>query len=246
MNSHTRRTIKNAMSEERVFLMEHESKELISEFGIPTTTFDIAQTTDEAISIAEKVRYPVVLKVISPGILHKTDVGGVKLNLKNAQEVENAFKDIMKSAKSKVPDAKIIGIMVYHFSPKGVAEVIIGMTIDPQFGPTIMFGLGGVFVELLKDVSFRLLPITKREAQDMTKEIRAYPILRGYRGIPPADFDAVVNILLRVSDLVNSHGEIAQIDLNPTIVYEKGAIAIDSRIILKSKQGGINHQYKNI
>ncbi|MFX1485744.1 MAG: acetate--CoA ligase family protein [Promethearchaeota archaeon] len=235
MNLQARKIIKTAISEERVFLMEHESKELIREFGIPTTTFDIAQTADEAVGIAEKVKYPVVLKVVSPGIIHKTDVGGVKLNLKNAQEVKDAFKAIMGSVKSKVPDAKIIGIMVYHFSPKGLAEVIIGMTLDPQFGPTIMFGLGGVFVELLKDVSFRLLPITKREAQDMTKEIRAYPILRGYRGIPPADFNAVVNILLGVSDLVGANEEIAQIDLNPTIVYEKGAIAIDSRIILKSK-----------
>lgn len=238
MKRSTNRIIENAQSEGRVFLMEHESKEIVSEFKIPTTTFDIAQNTDEAINIAEKVKYPVVLKIVSPDIIHKTDIGGVKLNLKNAHEVENGFKDIMNKVKSEVPNATILGVMVYHFSPKGVAEVIIGMTSDPQFGPTIMFGLGGIFVELLRDVSFRLLPITKREAQEMAKETKAYPILRGYRGKSPADFNALVDILVRVSDLVDLHEEIAQIDLNPTIVYEKGAIAIDSRIILKSKQGG--------
>ncbi|MFX0096777.1 MAG: acetate--CoA ligase family protein [Candidatus Hodarchaeota archaeon] len=246
MKRRTNRIIENALSEERVFLMEHESKEIISEFKIPTTTFEIAETVDEAVSIAEKVKYPVVLKIVSPNIIHKTDVGGVRLDLRNSHEVENGFKDIVNKAKSKVPNATIVGVMIYHFSPKGVAEVIVGMTTDPQFGPTIMFGLGGVFVELLEDVSFRLLPISKREAQDMVKETRAYPVLRGYRGKPPADLNALLNILVRVSDLVDFHEEIAQIDLNPTIVYEKGAITIDSRIILKSKQGGKSLQHKDI
>jgi len=221
-----------AKKEGRSYLLEPEAKMVCMEYGIPVTRFKVAGTPEEAVKFAEEIGYPVVLKIVSPDIIHKFDVGGVVLNLNSYNEVENAYEHILKNVKRHKPDAKIVGMLVQEMAPEST-EVIVGATKDPQFGPALMFGLGGIFVEVLKDVTFRIAPINESDAREMITEVKAYPILRGYRGQPPADIDAIVNILLNTSKLVMDHQEIKELDLNPIMVYEKGAKTVDARIILE-------------
>lgn len=218
--------------EGRKFLLETEAKNVCTEFGIPVTKFSVAKNAEEAVEFAEKIGYPVVMKIVSPDIIHKFDVGGVVINLKTAKEVESAFKKILENVKKHNPKAKIIGIIVQEMAPSST-EVIVGAIKDPQFGQTLMFGLGGIFVEILKDVTFRIAPITEQEAKEMIIEVKAYPLLQGYRGQPPADVDAIVKILLATSKLIMNYPQIKELDLNPVIVYEKGAKTVDARIILE-------------
>ncbi|MEM3459345.1 MAG: acetate--CoA ligase family protein [Candidatus Bathyarchaeia archaeon] len=218
--------------EGRKNLLENESKTVCLEYGIPVTKFELARNEAEAVKFAEKIGYPVVLKIVSPDILHKSDVGGVIVNLKNAKEVRNAYKQILQNVKTHNAKAKITGILVQEMAPSST-EIIVGAIKDPQFGPSIMFGLGGIFVEVLKDVTFRVAPITEDEAREMITEVKAYPLLKGYRNQPPADIDAIVKILLSTSKLVMEHQEIKELDLNPIMVYEKGAKTVDARIILE-------------
>ncbi|MHA1264967.1 MAG: acetate--CoA ligase family protein [Candidatus Helarchaeota archaeon] len=235
MSETVRKIIDEALSENRTALMEHESKQIITAYGIQTSKEFIVDSADAAVEAANKIGYPVVCKIVSPDILHKTDAGGIKLNLQTDVEVKAAFEEIMKNAKAYKSDAKIIGINVQEMAKEGIAEVIIGLTTDPQFGPALMFGLGGIFVEIYKDVSFRVCPITEYDAREMIEEIKAYPILNGFRGRPFADVDTLVNILLKSSKLAIDFPEIDQMDLNPIIVYEKGkgCAVVDARIILK-------------
>jgi len=221
-----------AKKEGRKSLLEPEAKMVCMEYGIPVTRFKVALTRDEAVKFAEGMGYPVVLKVVSPDIIHKFDVGGVILNVKNAVEVGNAYDQILENVKRHKPNARIIGIVVQEMAPPST-EVIVGATKDPQFGPALMFGLGGIFVEVLKDVTFRIAPIAESDAREMITEVKAYPILKGYRNQPPADIDAIVDILLNTSKLVMDHQEIKELDLNPIMVYEKGAKTVDARIILE-------------
>jgi acetyl-CoA synthetase (ADP-forming) len=172
------------------------------------------------------------MKIVSPDVIHKFDVGGVMVNLKTSKEVEGAFKKILDNVKKHMPKAKILGITVQEMAPEST-EVIVGAIKDPQFGQTLMFGLGGIFVEILKDVTFRIAPVSEQEAQEMITEVKAYPLLQGYRGTPPADTDAIKKILLATSKLVMEHPEIKELDLNPVMVYEKGAKTVDARIILE-------------
>jgi len=216
----------------RTYLLEPEAKAVCMEYGIPVTKFRVAKDTEEVIRFAEETGYPVVVKIVSPDIIHKFDVGGVVLNLKNSEEVKDACNRILMNVKKRKPDAKIVGILVQEMIPPST-EIIIGATKDPQFGPALMFGLGGIFVEVLKDVSFRIAPITRSDAQEMITEVKGYPILKGYRGQPPADINAIVEILLNTSRLVMDHPEIKELDLNPILVYEKGAKTVDARIILE-------------
>jgi len=202
------------------------------EYGIPVTRFKVALTQDEASGFADQIGYPVVLKIVSPDILHKWDLGGVILNLKNTTDVKNAYDKILENAKRHKPDAKIVGVLVQEMAPSST-EVIVGSIKDPQFGPALMFGLGGVFVEVLKDVTFRIAPITETDAREMITEVKGYPILKGYRGQPPADIDAIVEILMNTSRLVIDRMEIKELDLNPIMVYENGAKTVDARIILE-------------
>jgi len=225
--------IKRAYEEGRKHLLEPEAKAICAEYGIPVPRGRVAKTADEAVKIAEEIGYPVVLKIVSPDVLHKSDVGGVLLNVSDADGVREGFKRILDTVRSHVPNARVLGILVEEMAPKGVAEVIVGAIKDLQFGPTLMFGLGGVFVEILKDVTFRIAPIEERDAYEMISEIKAYPILKGYRGQPPADVDAIARILLSASKLVVEHPEVKEMDLNPIIVYEKGARTVDARIILE-------------
>jgi len=218
--------------EGRKFLLEPEAKAICMEYDIPVAVFRVAKTEEEALKFANDIGYPVVLKIVSPDIPHKSDVGGVIINLKNAEEVKDAHRKILSDVKKHKADAEIVGILVQEMAPKST-EVIIGATKDPQFGPALMFGLGGVFVEILEDVTFRIAPITEQDAREMITEVKAYPLLKGYRGQPPADIDTIVSILLKTSKLVMDYQEIKELDLNPIMVYEKGAKTVDARIILE-------------
>jgi len=220
-----------ARKQGRKFLLEPEAKTVCMKYGIPVTKFKVASSKEEAVKFAEEIGYPVVLKIVSPDIIHKSDVGGVMLNLQSAKEVGKAYDRMIENVKKQKPEAKILGVSVQEMAPPST-EVIVGAIKDPQFGPTLMFGLGGIFVEVLKDVTFRVAPITEEDAKEMIREIKAYPILEGFRGAPPADIEAIVQILVNTSRLMMENPEISELDLNPIIVYEDGAKTVDARIIL--------------
>jgi acetyl-CoA synthetase (ADP-forming) len=228
----TSKIFSEARKEGRNFLLEPEAKTVCIEYGIPVTKFEVAKNEAETVKFAEVIGFPVVLKVVSPDIIHKSDVGGVIVGLKNVREVRDAYKRILENVKKHRADAKIVGILVQEMAPAST-EVIVGAIKDPQFGPALMFGLGGIFVEVLKDVTFRVAPINEDEAREMITEVRAYPLLKGYRNLPPADIEAIIKILLNTSRLVMEHEEIKEVDLNPIMVYEKGAKTVDARIILE-------------
>jgi acyl-CoA synthetase (NDP forming) len=223
--------IDRAKSAGRTVLTEVESKQILEEAGIPTARAQLAAGRDQAIAAAKQLGFPVVLKVVSPEISHKSDVGGVKLNLGSEEEVGAAFDEIVAAARKAEPEAKIEGVSVQKMAPPGV-EVIMGMTKDAQFGPVLMFGLGGVFVEVLKDVAFRIVPLEPRDARQMIREIQGFPVLQGFRRQPPADLAALESMLLRLSAFVEEHPEIAELDLNPVFAYKDGALAVDARIVL--------------
>jgi acetyl-CoA synthetase (ADP-forming) len=228
----TRQILSKAKREERRNLLEIEAKAICKEYGIPVTKIELAKNEDEAVKLAEKMGFPVVLKIVSPDVVHKSDVGGVIINVKDTDGTREAYQQIVKNVQKYNPRAKIIGVLVQEMAPSST-EVIVGAIKDPQFGPALMFGLGGVFVEVLKDVTFRIAPINADEACEMITEVKAYPLLKGYRNLPPADVNAIVKILLAVSKLVTEHEEIKELDLNPVMVYEKGAKTVDARIILE-------------
>jgi len=223
--------IDRAKGEARQLLTEVEAKQILEEAGIPTVRAHLARSREEAVRVAGELGFPVVLKVVSPRIVHKSDIGGVKLGLRSSEEVAQAYDDIAAAARKADPEAEMWGVSVQRMAAPGL-EVIIGMTTDPQFGPVLMFGLGGILVEVLKDVAFRLIPIAPRDARQMVHEIKGYPILEGYRGQPPADVAALEDLLLKVSAFVEAHPEIAELDLNPVFAYPKGALAVDARIVL--------------
>ncbi|NPA75866.1 MAG: CoA-binding protein [Euryarchaeota archaeon] len=217
----------------RKILTEPEAKEVFAAYGLPVPKGKMAKNEEEAVKIARAVEYPVVMKIVSPQIIHKSDAGGVKVNLKSDDEVREAFKDIVENAKHYDPHAEIFGVYVQHMEPWGT-ETIIGSTYDKQFGPTVMFGLGGIFVEILKDVTFRIAPFSEDEAMDMIKEIRGYKILKGARGEKPRDIKAIAEAISRLSQLVwDFRDQIKEVDANPVMAYEHGLKIVDARIILK-------------
>jgi acyl-CoA synthetase (NDP forming) len=228
----TDKIIAQARSENRKALMEPEAKTICMEYGISVPKFQLAANEKEAAKIADEIGYPIVMKIVSPEIIHKSDAGGVKVNLKNCVEVVEAFKTITTNAKKYNSKANIVGVLVQEMAPNGT-EVIVGAIKDPQFGQTLMFGLGGIFVEILKDVTFRVAPITLDDAKEMITGLKAYPMLKGVRGQAPADIDAIAQILVCVSKLVMDHPEIKELDLNPVMAYAKGAATVDARIILE-------------
>jgi len=216
----------------RTNLLETEAKEVCMDYGIPVARFSLAKSEKEAVRFAEKLGYPIVLKIVSPDIVHKSDVGGVIVNLKDSKDVQKAYNQMISNVKKYKPKARIVGVMVQEMAPAST-EVIVGAVKDSQFGQVVMFGLGGVFVEVLKDVTFRIAPIAEEDAWEMISEVKAYPLLKGYRNMPLVDLDAIVKILLNTSKLVSEHEEIKELDLNPILVYEKGAKTVDARIILE-------------
>jgi acyl-CoA synthetase (NDP forming) len=217
-------------------LTEIESKKLLKETaGIDVVYTVMATSKKEAVRISKEIGFPVALKIVSRDISHKSDIGGVRLGIMTPNQVAKAYGDILKAVKQRCPEAAIEGVSVQKMVPPGV-EVIIGMTKDVQFGPVIMFGLGGIFVEIIKDVSFRIVPLERRDAREMIQEIRGFPILRGYRGKEPIDIINLEDMLLKVSKFAETHPEVKEVDLNPVFAYPQGAIAVDARIILEPGQ----------
>jgi acyl-CoA synthetase (NDP forming) len=225
--------IERARSQGRAVLTEIESKQILHDAGIPVAVAESASSPGDAAAVADRLGYPVVLKIVSPDIAHKSDVGGVKVGVGSADEVKAAFDEIMASVNAQQPDATIEGVAVQKMAPAGT-EVIVGMSKDPQFGPVMMFGLGGIFVEVLKDVAFRIVPLEARDAKEMVREIKGFPVLEGVRGQDPADLAALEGLILKVSEFVEAHPEIDELDLNPVFAYKDGAIAVDARIVVAS------------
>jgi acyl-CoA synthetase (NDP forming) len=222
--------IEKAKKEKRS-LLETEAKELLKEYEIPVPDFKLIKSEDEIIGLAKEINFPIVMKIVSPDIIHKTDVGGVKIGIKDEKEAKLAYQEIIFKAKKYNKKAKISGVIVYPIVPQGT-EIIIGMMKDPHFGPVIMFGLGGIFVEVLKDISFRILPIEERDAREMITEIKGHEILKGVRGETPKDIEAIKNLLMKISQLSIENPEIKEIDLNPIFVFKKGLQVVDARMIL--------------
>jgi len=222
-------------SEGRVSIGDAEAWTVLKSYGFSVPDSRLAETVDEAVALADEIGYPVVMKIASPDILHKTDVGGVRVNLETADDVRDAFDLMVYRAGRYVPDARIWGCQVQQMV-RGGREILLGMSCDPQFGPLVAFGLGGIYVEALKDVAFRVAPFSRLEAEEMIREIRSYPLLEGVRGEPPADHEALVDALLRISQLVTDFPQIVELDINPLMVFEegRGAMAIDMRLVLAS------------
>ena len=223
--------ISAAIKSGKYILNLEEARKIMEMSGIPFNKSGFATTEEETVKIAEDIGYPVVLKIVSPQVVHKTEAGGVKIGIEDEEELRQAYNKIMTSVKEKVPDADIKGISIDEMV-KGT-ELIIGTTVDPQFGHMIMFGIGGIFVEIYEDVSFRLVPITTGDAMEMLNEIKGRPLLDGARGRPKADDKQLVDILIKVSELVEKHPDIQEMDLNPLMVTERGILAVDARVILK-------------
>ncbi|NJD59087.1 MAG: acetate--CoA ligase family protein, partial [Anaerolineae bacterium] len=229
-----RRMINQAREEGRDLLLS-ESMEVLEHYGIPTAVGVHASTVQEARQAAEKMGYPVAIKVISEQISHKSDVGGVQLNLRNGPAVEEAFEDMLRRIHASYPDARLDGVLVQPMVTGG-QELILGGRQDPNFGPVVLIGLGGIFVEVLEEVSLRVAPITHREAMEMIDELRGAPILKGARGHKPSDLLAVGEALLRLSQLLIDFPEIGELDINPLRVFQDkdGCRALDARIMLRS------------
>ena len=211
--------------------MEDEAKQVLTARGIPVPPCVLARDEESALEMAKKTGFPVVLKIRSPVIVHKSEHGGVCLDLKDEAAVRAAFRKLMGEAAFLDPDASVA---VQPMAKKGI-EVLIGVTNDSQFGPVIAFGLGGIFTEILKDVSFRMAPIDEFEAEKMINQIKGSRILKGYRGSPPVDMTMLKKIISEVSRLAVEYDEIAEMDLNPVVVYPEGAVVLDARIILKGR-----------
>lgn len=213
-------------------ILEPEAKDILNSIGIPTPSSGIAKDIKEAEGIAESIGYPVVLKVISPQIIHKTDFGGVMIGAKNNGEVRRDYLQIIENIKRNAPRAEVIGILVERMASLST-EVIIGGIRDSQFGPAIMFGLGGIFTEILKDVSFRLAPITREDTFRMMEELKGYPLLYGYRGSKPLDRESLSAAMMAIAGLMIEIEDILEIDLNPVFLYPTGLTTVDARIILR-------------
>ncbi len=215
------------------FVLEPQAVEILDQYDVCYPDHGLASDAEEAVQTAERLGYPVVLKVVSPDVLHKSDMGGVVVGLEDAEQVRTGIKQIHENIRAAVPDARIKGVLVCQQAPPGL-EVIVGTLDDSTFGPTVMFGLGGIFAEILKDVSFRIAPLERRDAEEMIQETRGYPLLTGARGQAALDVEALVDLLLGVSRLVTDRGDITELDLNPVRLYEQGLLVLDARILLKN------------
>ncbi len=213
-------------------LSEVEAKDWLKKAGIPVVETRLAVTQAQAVAESREMGFPVVMKIVSPDISHKSDVGGVKLNLANPTQVARAYREMLTSVSERLPRANLQGVSIQKMAPPGI-EIIIGMTKDAQFGPVLMFGLGGILVEVLKDVSFRLVPLTARDADEMVREIKGFALLKGFRGQDPANLPAIEKCLLKVSHFVEENPNIKELDLNPLLAYKSGVLAVDARIVLE-------------
>lgn len=211
---------------------EVEAKKLLEQAGIPVNDTRLARTKSEAVSLSKEIGFPVVMKIVSPDVVHKSDVGGVRLGLANTVQVQKAYTEIVSNVKEKLPGARIEGVSVQKMVQPGV-EIIIGMTEDVQFGPVIMFGLGGIWVEAIKDVVFRVVPISAWDANEMVREIKGFDVLQGYRGQEAVDISFLVKLITRISEFIEKNPQIKELDINPLIAYGDSAVAVDARIVIK-------------
>ena len=214
------------------FVLEPDAIGLLRQYEIPYPDHGLAHSAEEARQIADRVGYPVVLKVVSPDVVHKSDAGGVAMDLEASESVPHAFRMMVHNVQAAVPGARINGALVCRQAPPG-QEVIVGALDEKTFGPTVMFGLGGIYTEVLKDVSFKLVPLERRDAEEMVRETRAYSLLAGARGRTGGDVNAVVELLLSVSRMVADRPQIEELDLNPVRVFEEGLLVLDVRLLEK-------------
>lgn len=213
-------------------LTEPQVIEILKAYCVPVPRYKIICGIDEALEAAKGLRYPLVIKIISPDVSHKSDVGGVILGIRDKRDLQDAWSQIMLDISDDEPHARIEGFLLEEMAPRGV-EVIIGAIRDEQFGPAVMFGVGGLEVELFRDVSFRLAPVSRQEAFDMMNEVKGISLLTGWRGGGVRDFDAVANAIMRLSDIICENDRIREIEINPLIVYPEGAVAVDARAVFK-------------
>ena len=212
-------------------LTEAEAYEVLSKYGIPVPKYSVVSSEEEFLKLATRLEFPLVMKIVSPDIVHKTDIGGIEMNISNLEQIKNAYTNIIYQVRKNQPEARIKGMLFYKQAPKGI-EVIVGMIRDPQFGPTVMFGLGGIFIEILKDVTFRVCPVERADIEEMLTEIQGIKMLQGYRGQARCDVNSIIDIILQISRLALDFPVIKGIDLNPILVYEKGALVVDAKVFL--------------
>lgn len=230
-NREIERLVKEAISLGKKTLVEPEAKEVLRLASIPVPRFQVVKDVNAAVEAASRIGYPLVLKLVSPDITHKSDVGGVVVGIKDAKELELMWSQMILNVADENPVAMIEGFLIEEMAPKGV-EVIVGAIKDEQFGPVVMFGVGGVAVELMKDVSFRLAPLDKKEAFEMMAEVKGFPLLTGFRGGSFKDLDAIADVIIKLSGVVSSIDGLKEIEINPLIVYDQGAVAVDARAVL--------------
>jgi acetate---CoA ligase (ADP-forming) subunit beta len=224
--------IQTALKDGRTSLLEYEAEDIAKQYGITVAPSGLAKSEKDAGSISKKLGFPLAMKIVSQDILHKSDIGGVKTNINSPKDAKKAYSEILRNSKKAQRRARISGILVQKMAPKG-PEFVVGGTRDPQFGPTVMFGLGGIYVELFKDVSFRIAPVNEDEAISMMKETKSYSLLTGFRGSKPLDVKAAARTLMAIGELMLDQSEIDSIDINPLFIYPKGTLAVDVRFILK-------------
>jgi acyl-CoA synthetase (NDP forming) len=218
------------VTEPHKLLTEVKAKELLAAQGVPVVPTLLARSPSQAVRLAKRLGLPVALKIVSPDVIHKSDVGGVRLHLNRLSQVSKAYGDILATVRSHRPTAVIDGVSVQAMAKPGI-EVVVGLSHDRTFGPVIMFGLGGIFVEALQDVAFRVVPLQPRDARTMIQEIHGFAILQGARGAPAVDLGALEELLLTLSTIAEQHPEIQEIDLNPVVAYPTGALAVDARVV---------------
>jgi acyl-CoA synthetase (NDP forming) len=205
---------------------------LLGDWNIPILPMAAASSPGAAVEAAKTLGHPVVMKLLSPDITHKSDVGGVILDLGSDNEVKDAYNAMMKSVEQHLPEARIEGVLLQKMAGPGL-EVIVGAKLDPQFGHVIMFGLGGIFVEICRDVSFRVTPVDREMAREMVLEIKGSPIIEGARGREPADLEAIIDVIIALSSMLEKNPDITEIDINPLIVYSMGSVVVDARMLTK-------------
>ena len=231
MKQDVKKIIKDSLSANKQSLLEPECKAILSGCGLPIPRSVLIKKKKEFETKAKKLTPPYVLKVVSRDILHKSEAGGVVTDVKNIKELNNAWTKMVKNISHKMPTPRIDGFLLEEMASRGV-EVIIGALRDPQFGPTVMFGLGGIAVELLKDVSYRLAPLDKKEALEMIREVKGYPLLTRFRGSKPVDINSLSETIIKLSEILIEIEDIKEIEINPLLVYEKGVMAVDVRVVL--------------
>jgi len=223
-------TALHAALQEGRHLLEPEAYALLEAYGVPVPSHRLVTSAEQAAAAAAEIGYPVVAKIVSPDIVHKTEAGGVLLNLTDGPAVHSAYRQLTERGRAR--KAALRGVLISRMAPPAI-EVIVGLTQDVQFGPVIMFGLGGIFVEVYQDVAFRLVPLSERDAAAMIREVKAFPLLQGIRGKGPVDLAALTDLVLTVSRIAEAHREIVEMDLNPVLVYDTGLCVVDARVLLR-------------